>query len=112
MMPWSGELAGRIDEQVITSELLRDNPLGDSFERPILIYLPPGYDTEPERRYPTVYVIMGYGGYFTLWRNPTAFPPPFIQTPPQGFATGAGPPPPLAPLRPPDPLPATPPPAS
>jgi len=29
MLPWSAELAGRIDEQTITSELLRGNPLGD-----------------------------------------------------------------------------------
>src|SRR5260370_6793963 len=92
MMPWSGELAGRIDEQVITSELLRDNPLGDSSERRILIYLPPGYDTEPERRYPTVYVIMGYGGYVTMWRNRTAFRRPFIETADEVFATGAAPP--------------------
>ena len=28
MLPWSAELAGRIDEQVITSELLKNNPLG------------------------------------------------------------------------------------
>jgi hypothetical protein len=28
MLPWSEELAGRLEEHVITSELLRDNPLG------------------------------------------------------------------------------------
>jgi hypothetical protein len=32
MLPWSADLAGRIDEQVITSELLRANPLGELFE--------------------------------------------------------------------------------
>ena len=40
MLPWSAELAGRIDEQVITSELLRANPLGDPCERPVWVYLP------------------------------------------------------------------------
>jgi hypothetical protein len=40
MLPWSGELAGRIEDRVITSELLRGNPLGDPCERPVLIYLP------------------------------------------------------------------------
>ena len=29
MLPWSADLAGRIDESVITSELLAGNPLGD-----------------------------------------------------------------------------------
>ena len=47
MLPWSAELAGRIDEHVITSELLRDNPLGDPYERPLWVYVPPGYDDDP-----------------------------------------------------------------
>jgi len=54
MLPWSADLAGRIDEHVITSELLRGNPLGDPHERPLWVYVPPGYDQEPERRYPAV----------------------------------------------------------
>ena len=41
MLPWSADLAGRIDERVISSELLRGNPLGDPHERPLLVYLPP-----------------------------------------------------------------------
>jgi len=44
LLPWSADLAGRIDEQVIDSELLRGNPLGDPHERPVHVYLPPGYD--------------------------------------------------------------------
>jgi hypothetical protein len=28
MLPWSASLAGRVEEQEITSELLRGNPLG------------------------------------------------------------------------------------
>ena len=37
MLPWIAELAGRIDEQVFTSELLLGNPLGDPHERPLLV---------------------------------------------------------------------------
>ena len=37
MLPWSADLAGRIDERIISSELLRDNPLGDPHERPLLV---------------------------------------------------------------------------
>jgi S-formylglutathione hydrolase FrmB len=69
MEPWSTELAGRLDEHVITSELLRDNPLKDPFKRPLWVYVPPGYDDDPERRYPTVYVIQGYTGHIGMWHN-------------------------------------------
>ena len=92
MLPWTGELAGRLDEQVITSELLRDNPLGDPFERPVFVYLPPGYDDEPGRRYPTIYIIMGYTGHVTMWRNRSPFRQPLIETADQVFATGGAPP--------------------
>ena len=37
MLPWSGELAGRIEERTITSDVLRGNPLGDPYQRPVLI---------------------------------------------------------------------------
>jgi hypothetical protein len=73
MSPWSAELAGRIDEHVISSELLRGNPLGDPSDRPLLVYTPPGYDDEPGRAYPAVYVIQGYTGHVAMWRNRTAF---------------------------------------
>ena len=92
MLPWSAELAGRIDEHVITSELLRDNPLGDPAERPLWVYLPPGYDDEPGRRYPAVYVIQGYTGHLAMWRNRSAYRQPFPETADAVFAHGAAPP--------------------
>jgi len=46
VLPWSADLVGRIDDNVINSELLRGNPLGDPHERPLPVYLPPGYDDE------------------------------------------------------------------
>ena len=82
MLPWSADLAGRIDEHVISSELLRGNPLGDPHERPLLVYLPPGYDDDPDRRYPSVYVIQGYTGHVAMWRNRSAFRQPFPETAP------------------------------
>jgi S-formylglutathione hydrolase FrmB len=92
MLPWSAELAGRIDKQTITSELLRGNPLGDPHERPVWVYLPPGYDSEPERRYPCVYVIQGYSGQVTMWANRSAFRQPFPETADGVFARGEAPP--------------------
>ncbi len=53
MLPWSAELAGRMDERVISSELLRGNPLGDPHERPLLVYTPPGYDDAGPRGTPS-----------------------------------------------------------
>ena len=92
MLPWSADLAGRIDEHVIRSELLRGNPLGDPHERPLLVYLPPGYDDDPDRRYPSVYVIQGYTGHVAMWRNRSAFRQPFPETADAVFARGEVPP--------------------
>jgi hypothetical protein len=77
MLPWSAELAGRIDEHVITSEALRGNPLGDPHERPLWVQVPPGYDDDPERHYPVVVVIQGYTGMLPMWRNRSPFRRPF-----------------------------------
>jgi hypothetical protein len=92
MLPWSAELAGRIDEHVITSELLKGNPLGDPYERPLLVYVPPGYDDDPGRRYPAVYVIQGYTGHLGMWRNRSPYRQPFPETADAVFARGEAPP--------------------
>ena len=91
MLPWSADLAGRIEEHVISSELLRGNPLGDPHDRPVLVYLPPGYDAEPDRRYPSVYVIQGYTGHVAMWRNRAEFRQPFPERADKIFADGAPP---------------------
>jgi S-formylglutathione hydrolase FrmB len=91
MLPWSADLTGRIDERVITSELLKDNPLGDPHERPVWVYLPPGYDDEPGRRYPSVYVIQGYTGFVTSWRNRSPYRQPFPDAADALFARGDAP---------------------
>jgi hypothetical protein len=92
MLPWSSDLVGRIDRQVIVSTLLRDNPLGDPAERPLWIYLPPGYDADVERRYPTIYVVQGYTGHVGMWGNRTAFRQPFPELLDAMFARGEAPP--------------------
>jgi S-formylglutathione hydrolase FrmB len=51
----------------------------------------PGYDAALASRYPSVYVIQGYTGQVTMWRNRTAFRQPFTETADQVFATGAAP---------------------
>ena len=91
MLPWSADLAGRIDEHVIDSALLRDNPLGDPAERPLWVYVPPGYDADPGRRYPSVYVIQGYTGHIAMWRNRSPYRQPFPETADAVFASGQAP---------------------
>ena len=73
MYPWSYDVAGRFDEHVFVSEALRGNRLGDPHERPLWVYVPPGYDDEPERRYPSIYQIQGYTGQLDMWRNRSPF---------------------------------------
>jgi hypothetical protein len=92
MLPWTESLAGRLDEHVVDSAALRDNPLGDPHERPLWVYVPPGYDDDPERRYPSVYVIQGYTGQVTMWRNRVPYRQPFVETADLVFARGAAPP--------------------
>jgi hypothetical protein len=77
MLPWSGEMSGRIEEHVFASDLLRDNPLGDPHERPLWVHLPPGYD--PDRDYPVVYAIQGYTGHLAMWRNRSPFRQPVTE---------------------------------
>ena len=55
-------LDGDIRIDFIESPALSGNPLGDSATRPVVVYLPPGYDSQGSRRYPTLYVLHGYTG--------------------------------------------------
>src|SRR5436189_2405303 len=92
MDPWTHEFAGRLDQQVVSSQALKDNPLGDPSERPLYVYLPPGYDNDPEARYPSVYVIQGLTGQVDMWRNRSAFRPNFLELTDRLFAAGDTPP--------------------
>lgn len=91
MLPWSSEFAGRVEEGVVDSVLLRDNPLGDPHRRPIYVYLPPGYD-DSDRRYPVVYTIQGYTGHVRMWFNRMPFRRPYPELADEVFADGEVPP--------------------
>jgi S-formylglutathione hydrolase FrmB len=91
MLPWSIELAGRFEEHTFDSAVLKGNPLGDPAQRPLWVYLPPGYDDEPLRRYPSIYVIQGLTGQVDMWRNRTAFRKNFPELTDDLFRGGAPP---------------------
>jgi hypothetical protein len=93
MLPWSIDFAGRLDEHVVESELLRGNPLGDPHRRPLWVYAPPGYDGEPDRRYPSIYVLQGLGGQIDMWRNRSTFRLNFPELVDRLFAGDDAPPP-------------------
>jgi S-formylglutathione hydrolase FrmB len=92
MQPWSRHLRGRFEEHVVVSEALQGNPLSDPYERPLWVYLPPGYDDEPSRRYPTLYQIQGLTGQLDMWRNRAAFRPTVPELVDELFAAGSAPP--------------------
>jgi hypothetical protein len=90
--PWSHRFAGRFDEHAFESSVLRDNPLGDPHVRPLWVYLPPGYDDEPDRRYPSIYVIQGLTGQLDMWRNRSAFRKTFPELADELFTSAESPP--------------------
>ena len=91
-LPWERELAGRIDRCTISSNVLVGNPLGDPTDRPLWVYLPPGYDDDPVQRYPSVYVLQGYGGNVVMWANRSAYRTPFPEAADELFASAGAPP--------------------
>jgi enterochelin esterase-like enzyme len=92
VQPWSREFTGRIDELQIESEALRGNALGDPNDRPLWVYMPPGYDDDPDRRFPCVYVIQGLTGQLDMWGNREAFRPTYPENVDALFASGEAPP--------------------
>jgi S-formylglutathione hydrolase FrmB len=93
MEPWSKAFAGRLEHVEIESEALRGNRLGDPHVRPLWISLPPGYDDDPERRYPSLYVIQGLTGQLDMWANRSAFRPNPLELIDALFAAADAPPP-------------------
>jgi len=57
----------------VTSEVLAGNALGDPASRRVPVYLPPGYDAEPGRRYPSAYMLTGFTGRGTMMLNDSTF---------------------------------------
>src|SRR5579885_1749264 len=92
MYPWSYDFQGHFDEIAFTSEVLKDNPLGDPFVRPLWVYLPPGYEQDSSRRYPSIYMIQGLTGQLDMWRNRSAFRKNFPELADELFAKGEAPP--------------------
>jgi len=61
---------GQVIQIQVHSAALERNPVGDSPDRDVSIYLPPGYDSGT-RRYPVLYLLHGYTGTDRGWMNPS-----------------------------------------
>ncbi len=85
-------MKGQLDELEIESEFLRGNPLGDPHVRPLWVYLPPGYESEPDSRFPSIYLIQGMTGQLDMWRNRSAFRPNVLELVDRLFAEEGCPP--------------------
>ncbi|MBC7813746.1 MAG: esterase [Burkholderiales bacterium] len=66
-------LAGRVDTPYLKSNVLQGNLPGDPSERMLPVYLPPGYDDNPNKRYPVICVLAGHGGSGPLMLGPVAW---------------------------------------
>lgn len=88
--PWRRPLRGRLEELVIDSEVLRDNPLGDPSTRPLYVYTPPAIDAG--QAIPTIYLLQGFTGQVDMWHNRRAFRANAIELIDELFADPAVPP--------------------
>lgn len=52
-------LNGRLVSETFHSKALEGNLLKENVNREVLVYLPPSYDSSPDRRYPLVYLLHG-----------------------------------------------------
>jgi len=58
----SNRSAARYVSDEITSLALEGSLLGDPATRPLWVWLPPGYDSSMDKRYPTIYLLHGFTG--------------------------------------------------
>jgi enterochelin esterase-like enzyme len=66
--PRAAPAAGRVVADTVRSAALAGNPLGDSPDRALAVYLPPGYG-RTARRYPVVYLLHGFDGSPSQWTD-------------------------------------------
>lgn len=57
--PLAEAARGRVVVETLRSRALRGNAIGDTADREVTIYLPPGYERDAARRYPVLYLLHG-----------------------------------------------------
>src|SRR5206468_7233568 len=74
-----------VEKIKVHGDSLEGNLEGDDVDRSVIVYLPPGYAKEKNRRYPVVYALHGYSIGAEQWTNEIHVP----QTIEGAFAQGA-----------------------
>jgi S-formylglutathione hydrolase len=65
--PLAASAESRIEVFTIQASSLAGNLLGDPVEQKAAVYFPPGYESNPSRRFPVLYLLHGIGGTYTDW---------------------------------------------
>ena len=69
-------LQGTVEHIKVHGKSLEGNLEGDSPDRDVIVYLPPSYGKQTNRRYPVVYFLHGYGldaaRYWNIMKVPEA----------------------------------------
>jgi S-formylglutathione hydrolase FrmB len=71
-------MPGRVVLDSIPGRSLAHNRCGDPTVRTTPIYLPPSYDTDPERHFPTIYLLAGYSGCGMAYLNHNPWAPTMV----------------------------------
>jgi S-formylglutathione hydrolase FrmB len=58
---------GQIIDELVHIPALEGNVLGDSADQRVVVYLPPSYKKQSQRRYPALYLLHGIGGSPEDW---------------------------------------------
>jgi len=69
-VPLPAQPAGRVVSDTVPAPSLAGNLLGDPDRQPAFVYLPPGYDAEPDRHYPVLYLLHGVLDSPEVWIEP------------------------------------------
>jgi S-formylglutathione hydrolase FrmB len=67
------DLKGKLERVKVHGKSLEGNLEGDSADRDVFVYLPPSYAAQPNRRYPVLYLLHGYGLHAEQWVGFTNF---------------------------------------
>ena len=81
----------RVQWDTFTSTVLAGNALGDPITRRLPILLPPGYDAEPDRRYPAIFALTGFTGSGPMLLNDSAWTPNLSERLDRLYAAGMPP---------------------
>ena len=66
--------SGTVERITVHGRALEGNLEGDSPDRPVVVYLPPSYAREPQRRYPVLYYLHGYAATAEAYAKVLALP--------------------------------------